>query len=86
MNNLREKAESVADRTIYMSNIAVADEAEAEFKAYADALELVLLFHRGGPWTEADSDHWQRITGNRDACTRSLCDHIRDTLGKEQGQ
>jgi hypothetical protein len=37
----------------------------------------VLLFHRGGPWTEQDREVWLSLTGTPDATTRTLCDLAR---------
>lgn len=56
-----------------------------------EALELVLLFHSGGPWGDAKTDRWKAITGryrpnfgsNTDSdevTTRAMCDHIRKVL------
>jgi hypothetical protein len=42
-----------------------------------DIARLVLLFHRGGPWAAEDSQAWQKITGNLDVTTKSLCDFVR---------
>jgi hypothetical protein len=58
-----------------------------------EALELVLLFHRGGPWGDAKTDRWREITGryrpnfgsNTDSdevTTRLMCDHIRKVLAE----
>lgn len=44
------------------------------------ALELTLLFHRGGKWTTADKLTWSDLTGEDDATTQVLCDHIRKAL------
>jgi hypothetical protein len=40
----------------------------------------VLLFHRGGPWTDADRAVWLELTGQRDATTRVLGDLAREVL------
>jgi hypothetical protein len=45
-----------------------------------NALLMVLLFHRGGPWTAADSDAWVALGGGADVTTRALCDRIRAVL------
>lgn len=45
------------------------------------ALEAVLLFQRGGAWGAPERMIWERITGERDATTRVLCDHVRKVLG-----
>lgn len=45
-----------------------------------DALRLVLLFYRVGPWTAEDRKEWKRITGEESATTKNMCDHIRKIL------
>jgi hypothetical protein len=40
----------------------------------------VLLFHRGGPWTEADRYAWRGLTGEDEATTKVLCDLARQTV------
>ena len=45
-----------------------------------EALELVLLFYDGNPWTVEKCDDWKKITGTFDASTRTMCDHIRKVL------
>ncbi len=45
-----------------------------------EALELALMYHKGGEWDHAAQKKWFRITGNEDATTRVLCDHIRVVL------
>ena len=45
-----------------------------------DCVDLVLLFHRGGPWLDSDRLRWQRITGNDDATTKAMCDHLRKRM------
>ncbi len=52
----------------------------SEVTKLRDALQLALLFHRGGQWTEEDCRTWQAITNNPEATTRALCDHIRKVL------
>ena len=42
-----------------------------------DLARLVLLFHGGTPWTAENSAAWQKITGNLDVNTKSLCDFAR---------
>jgi hypothetical protein len=39
--------------------------------------EAVLLFHRGGPWSEHDQARWLALTGSTDATVRALCDFAR---------
>ena len=48
----------------------------------AKALKLVLLFHGAAPWTEELSKQWKETTGEDDATTRVLCDHVRKVLGE----
>jgi hypothetical protein len=44
----------------------------------ADRLaRAVLLFHRGGPWSEADRATWRKLTGEDEATTKVLCDLAR---------
>lgn len=45
----------------------------------------VLLFHRGGPWSDADRVAWLELTGQQtaacaEATTRKLCDLARAVL------
>ncbi len=42
--------------------------------------QAVLLFHRGGPWTEEDRAAWLALTGSDEATTRTLCDLARRVL------
>jgi hypothetical protein len=37
----------------------------------------VILFFRGGPWSEQDRELWRHYTGSDDATTRTLCDLAR---------
>ncbi len=46
------------------------------------ALQLPLLFYSGGAWHEGPADKWREITGNDNATTRGLCDHIRALLAE----
>jgi hypothetical protein len=39
--------------------------------------EAVLMFHRGGQWTQEDRHRWTALTGSEDATTRALCDFAR---------
>ena len=55
--------------------------AMCEAPAAADALRAVLLFHGGGPWDAAKAAAWERLTGEREATTRTLCDFVRAALG-----
>jgi hypothetical protein len=48
----------------------------------------VLLFHRGGPWTDQDREVWRTLTGEDDATTRVLCDlarRVADVSGRASG-
>jgi hypothetical protein len=40
----------------------------------------VLLFHRGGPWTDDDRAVWEALTGSTEATTVTLCDVARSYL------
>jgi hypothetical protein len=44
----------------------------------------VLLFHRGGRWTEDDQEMWEALTGAKDATTKALCDLARVVRGQEE--
>jgi hypothetical protein len=44
------------------------------------ALEAVLLFHSGGPWTHERRTRWQFLTGYAEATTKILCDVVREAL------
>lgn len=46
----------------------------------AMALEAVLLFHAGGPWSHEKSLRWAELTGSAEATTRTLCDAVRAAL------
>lgn len=48
-----------------------------------EALELPLLFHSGGAWDDDKRARWKAITGSDDASTKAMCDHIRETLGRD---
>lgn len=47
-----------------------------------EALKLVLMFHKGGPWTDDDSRKWRVTTGIDEATTRVLCNHLRNVLSE----
>jgi phosphoribosyl-AMP cyclohydrolase len=49
-------------------------------KKMRDALELVLLFHEGVFWSNEKSERWAKLSGNREATTRTLCDCAREAL------
>jgi hypothetical protein len=44
----------------------------------------VLLFHRGGMWTEMDREEWELLTGSGEASTKTLCDLARRTAPEEE--
>ena len=44
----------------------------------------VLLFFRGGQWTQDDREMWIVLTGQRDATTKALCDLAREVRGQEE--
>ena len=52
---------------------------------YESLLRAVLMFHRGGPWTEYDSRQFgaylQKNDGDAEATTKNMCDAIREALG-----
>jgi hypothetical protein len=41
---------------------------------------VVLLFHRGGPWSDEDRATWRNLTGEDEATTKVLCDLARRTI------
>lgn len=61
--------------------ITLTDRAAALHRRMLDrrnaALQLVLMFHKGGQWTDEDKAEWKRITGFDEATTKVLCDYIR---------
>jgi hypothetical protein len=34
----------------------------------------VLLFHKGGQWTDSDDILWEKLVGSSSATSRTLCD------------
>ena len=44
----------------------------------------VLLFFRGGPWTDDDRAVWETITGHPEPTATSLCDLAREVLSDER--
>jgi hypothetical protein len=44
------------------------------------ALKLVLMFHSGKPFGQKARTGWYAITGEHDATTKVMCDHIRKVL------
>lgn len=50
------------------------------------ALELPLLFHAGGPWSDEKTTRWEEITGKDEATTKVMCDHIRAIVAKAKGE
>lgn len=55
----------------------------SERKRLVDFVRAVLLFHRGGPWGEAEYGKFCRLLGGEvPATTRGLCDAGRDILRK----
>lgn len=53
----------------------------AKAPAMHDALKLVLLFHSSIFWDDEKRATWKSVTGNDDATSKALCDHIRKVLG-----
>ena len=47
--------------------------------------EAVLLFHRGGPWTQRDRRRWLQLTGSSDCTHRVLCDLARRVKDGHEG-
>lgn len=41
----------------------------------------VLLFHRGGEWSDNDRQMWRALTDSEEATTKTLCDLARRTQG-----
>lgn len=60
-------------------------EADARLMAAApellDACRAVLLFH-AVEWDEDKRTEWKAITGESEATTKILCDHIRNAIAK----
>lgn len=54
------------------------EEYEAEIKGLKESLVLALTFYL--PYSDERCDQWEGITGNREMCTKSMCDHIRIVL------
>lgn len=59
------------------------------FQAYIDriaelkrALELPIMFHQGGPWSDRDQARWQEICDSTEATSKAMNDHIRNVLKK----
>jgi hypothetical protein len=55
---------------------------EGAFEPLRAALALVLMFYTVGEWSDEKKTEWKRITGNDDASTKAMCDHIRQVLGE----
>lgn len=47
-----------------------------------EALELPLLFHGLG-WSPEDAARWKEITGQREATTKVMCNHIRAAIASK---
>jgi hypothetical protein len=45
---------------------------------------VVLLFFRGGPWTQQDHDEWQKLTGCFVVTTKVMGDLARKILERNQ--
>lgn len=45
-----------------------------------EALELVLLFHSGGPWNIERHRRWVAIAGHEEVTAKAMCDHVRKAL------
>jgi hypothetical protein len=57
-------------------------------KEYVQRLENIahafLLFHKGGPWLQEDTDKWKKLVGSIDITTKELCNFVRRVLGEEK--
>lgn len=40
----------------------------------------VLLFHRGGPWTDQDHALWFMLTDTSEVTTKALCNFVRKAI------
>lgn len=64
------------------SRLNVPPTPEPEASPAVRLARAVLLFHGGGPWTAADGDEWERVTGSREATTKVLGDLARRVAGE----
>ena len=56
---------------------------EAEYVRGLEKLAAaVLLFHRGGTWTDNDRQMWRALTDTDEATTKTLCDFARKVQAK----
>lgn len=62
------------------------DYINSQTKSLRESLELVLLFHSGTYWDATKAARWKELTGNAEATTKVLCDHIRKVLGDKPNQ
>jgi hypothetical protein len=46
----------------------------------------VLLFYKGGLWTDEDRAHWHFLTGSEEATTRTLCNLARAVQRRDETQ
>ena len=46
------------------------------------ALQAVLLFHSGSPWTPEKAEEWYRLCGEREETTRNLGEVVRAAIAK----
>lgn len=58
----------------------------ARVRRMQDALEMVLLFHSAGEWSAAKQKRWHELAGNREPCTRTVCDYAREALKREKDE
>lgn len=56
----------------------------AQIDRMRQCLELPLLFHGGGEWTDEMRERWSAITGDSDATTEVMCHSIRSCLESRQ--
>lgn len=54
----------------------------AQNKLLREALEMVLVYHSGGPWTATKARRWERWTGGDFVSTHDLCSQIRVDLAR----
>lgn len=58
------------------------EQANEQRRGLIKAAKATLMFHQGGPWSQANREAWLELTGREEASTRSLCDFVREQLEK----
>lgn len=76
-NSVTRSIEALLDEHIHKS---AASDLMNQRTALRRALELVLIFHQGGKWSDRDQVRWQEITGSTEATNKVMCDHVRSVL------